>query len=456
MTRVLALVAAVLAACSCQNIEQAAGVSLGPRKAIAELKYAGDRPDAPPLEERGNSVFTNAAYDETGSILITQPWFGTSRIQVWDTKTGSIISGFDGIIPSPGSRHIWNIDSARRRLFARTGKDDAFALFDLMTGETISVIDDTDDGAGGKTKPPSPFNGPYSVGFTHDATQVMIFKPGVIELWGVDPVRMAKRVPSPFTEQRFAPVAVGGTPGSTYTDKHSWEWSHDHRTLAVAYTPEEPINAYTQYFLIDAGTLDVARLRLPEPEALNTFGALEFSPDGRWLAVGHHEGMLIYDLKKKEWVHRIRGAQHRSDALAPMRFTADGTRVIALGDQLQVSVYDVETGSLLGRLDTLPENWEGQIKISADGSRVVIYRFLSDTFEVLDGNDARRIGWVCPYFCNVLHNPLQPGYAVSPDGKSAAISIRRGAAEWDTATDTIKFPLKDPKRKPLPYPMQQR
>ena len=46
---------------------------------------------------------------------------------------------------------------------------------------------------------------------------------------------------SPFTEERFAPVAVGGTPGSTYTDKHQWEWSPDRRTLAVAYTPEEPM-----------------------------------------------------------------------------------------------------------------------------------------------------------------------------------------------------------------------
>ena len=51
------------------------------------------------------------------------------------------------------------------------------------------------------------------------------------------------------------------------------------------------------------------------------------------------------------------------------------------------------------------------------------------------------------------HAPLQPGYAISPDGKSVAVSIRRGAAVWDTATDRIKFPLRDSKRKPLPYPM---
>ena len=138
-----------------------------------------------------------------------------------------------------------------------------------------------------------------------------------------------------------------------------------------------------------------------------------------------------------------------------MRFIADSSRVIALGDQLQISVYDVPTGALVGRHQPTFENWEGELKVSANGGRIVVYKFLSDTFEVLDGSDARRLGWVCPYFCNVMHNPNQPGYAVSPDGKSVAISHRRGAAVWDTATDTIRFPLRDPKRKPLPYPMQR-
>ena len=94
-------------------------------------------------------------------------------------------------------------------------------------------------------------------------------------------------------------------------------------------------------------------------------------------------------------------------------------------------------------------------KISADGSRIVVYKFLPDIFEVFDGHDGRRLGWVCPYFCNIKHAPLDRPFAVSPDGKSVAISNRRGVAVWDTATDTIRVPLRDPKRKPLPYPMQQ-
>ena len=143
---------ALLILAACDQAERAIGSAVGPRKAIAELKYAGDRPDVPPLEERGNAQFTDAAYDDTGTLLITQAWFGSARMQVWNAADGTLISGFDGIIPNPGSKNIWMIDSARRRLFARNGKSDGFALFDLMTGKTISVIDDTDDGAGGKVR----------------------------------------------------------------------------------------------------------------------------------------------------------------------------------------------------------------------------------------------------------------------------------------------------------------
>jgi hypothetical protein len=420
------------------------------KKAIPELKYSGDRPDAPPLEERGNAVFGDAAFDASATLLITQSFGGSARMQVWDTKTGAMISGFDAIVPNPGSRTIWMIDSARKRIFARNGKNDGYALFDLMTGKTLSTIADTDDGAGGTVPPPPAFREPYAVGLTADGTQALIFKPGVMELWDVDPARLARRQPSPFTTQRFAPVATGGTPGSTYTDKHQWEWSPDRRTLAVAYTPDEPVQAYTQYMLIDAATLEVERLTHPELEQRRSHAGFAFSPDHRWLAIGDNEGFWLYDRTTKEWAKHIAGEERRSNALAPMRFTADSKRLIALGDQLQINVFDVESGARLGRYQPPFGQFEGAIRVSSDGSRIIVYRFLPDIFEVLDGNDAKRVGWVCPYFCNVMHAPNLPGYAVSPDGKLVAASHRRGTAVWDTDTDTIRFPLRDPKRKPLP------
>ena len=206
--------------------------------------------------------------------------------------------------------------------------------------------------------------------------------------------------------------------------------------------------------LLDTTTLDISgfRCRMNDQPHLCV---VAFSPDGHWLALGTTEEMWLYDRHIPGYTRAIAGHAKRSNLLGPMAFTPDSTRVMALGDQLQVSVYDPSTGGQVGRVDQEFENWEGELKVSADGSRMVVYRFVSDTFEVLDGATAKRLSWVCPYFCNVMHNPNQPPYAISPDGKSVAISHRRGAAVWDTTTDTIKFPLKDAKRKPLPYPMQR-
>lgn len=447
---------ALVALAACEQVERAASTALPSRKAIAEVPHRGDRADAPPLEQRGNAQFSDARYDDSGTLLLTVGEIGSSgRLLVWNATTGALVSAFDAIVPSRGSRNHWMIDSKRKRLLARRGADDAHALFDLMTGEMISVIEDTDDGAGGKTKPPPAFREPYPVGLVGDQSQVLIFKPGVVQLWDLDPPKLAKSVPSPFTEQRFFPACTGGTPGSTYTDKQCWELSDDGRTLAVAFTPDDPVDAYTQYMLIDTASLEIERLAMPESSHGHSFKSFALSPDNRWLAVGNSEGFWLYDRPARAWTRWTAGQEHRSNALAPMRFTADSKRLIALGDQLQLNAFDVESGALIGRHNQPFGDYEGEIKISADGSRVVIYKFLPDILEIFDGATMQRLGWVCPYFCNVMHNPIQPGYAVSPDGASVAVSHRRGVAVWDTAMDRLRVPLHDSKRKPLPYPRQQ-
>jgi WD40 repeat protein len=248
-------------------------------------------------------------------------------------------------------------------------------------------------------------------------------------------------------DERGLASCVGGMP-ATYHDKQCWEWSPDRRTLALAYTAERKVGADNEFILIDTTTLQYERLDPPRQAKRQTFSSFAFSPDNRWLALGTAQGFLLYDRRAREWGRLVGGDHPRNKYLGPMRFTSDSSQLIALGDQLRISVHQVPSGVRIGMHQPKPDNWEGELKVSADGSRMLVYKFSSDTFEVLDGN-AARIGWVCPYYCNMRHNPVQPPYAVSPDGSSVAISHRRGAAVWDTATDTIRFPLHDPKRKPL-------
>ena len=132
-----------------------------------------------------------------------------------------------------------------------------------------------------------------------------------------------------------------------------------------------------------------------------------------------------------------------------MGFTTDAARLVTLGDQLQISAVDVGSGRVVGRLEPPFDDFEGIFRLSRNGERSVVYHFLSDILEVVDGRTARRTGWVCPYFCNVKHNPVPVAYAVSPDGRIVAASHRMGAGLFDPLTDRLIAPLNDPQLPPL-------
>ena len=416
--------------------------------AIPELAYAGDRPDAPPLEQRGNATFMFAKFDDEGKFLVTVPFMGPAGgLIAWDAQTGAMLSRLDIKIPMMLSWPVWMIDGTRGRMLGQNSSlyDDKFRLVDLRTGRIVGDLPDENT----DTKHPT-----MAAGLVGDGNEVLLFKPGRLEVWQLDPPQLARSIPSPMPVDRYVPGCVGGIP-ATYNDKHCFEFSPDRRTLAVAYTPVFSPMSESHFIVIDLPTLEVKELRMPNERANRTLASFAFSPDNKWLAVGTDREMLIYDRADYSWANTIPGDHKRNQLVGPVRFTPDSKRVITLEDQLQASVYDADSGKLIGRHKPEFENWEGVFEVSRDGSRVVIYKFLSDTFEVMDGQDMKRLGFVCPYFCNVKHNPIQPPYAVSPDGRHVAISHRRGTAIWDTATDQIRFPLRDPDRKPLPYPYQQ-
>jgi WD40 repeat protein len=356
----------------------------------------------------------------------------SAGLQVWDAKTGERVTNINASIPY----NLWMIDSRRQRLLGNKPSARGFHLFDLRTGREISTIPDEAE------KPAR------AAGLTADGNEVLLFKPGLLEVWQLDPPALARRAESPLSRERYFPGCVGGIP-FTYNDKSCWEWSPDRRTLALAFTPVFSPMSESHFMLIDVATLEVQELVLPTERKSRTLAAFAFSGDGQRLAVGTDQELLIYNRVSGKWGPTIRGDHKRNRYLGAMRFTADGSRVIALGDLAQVSVYDVARGERVGRLE--PPDWdqEAVFRVSRDGSRIVLYHFVSDTFEVLDGRDARRLGWVCPYFCNAKHNPIEVPFAVSPDGESLAVSSPRGTAVWNVASDSLKLALRDPQRTPL-------
>ncbi len=389
----------------------------------------GDRWDAPPLPLRGNASFVSATFDDEGKLLLTVPGIIGNHVQVWNVKTGDLVTTIDAVLAD----RLWMIDSRRQRLLARKPSTSGLHLFDLRTGRDISTV------------PYEAGEPARAAGLTADGNGVLLFKPGWLEVWQLDPPALMRRAESPLPLEHYFPHCVGGIP-ATWNDKSCLEWSLDRRTLAIAYTPVFSPMSESHFVLIDVATLDTRELLLPTERQSRTLAAFAFSPDGQKLALGTDQELLIYDRASGRWGPTILGDHQRNPYLGAMRFTADGSRVIALGDLDQISVYDVATGERVGQHRSYDGSLEYVFRVSRDGRRIVLYHFLDDIFEVLDGGTAAHLGWVCPYFCWRKHNPIEVPYAVSPDGESVAAAHRRGTAVWNTASNSLKFAMHDPRR----------
>ena len=109
--RAKALLLAAAIASGCQALD-----SVTTRQpAIPDIPFAGDRPDAPPLEQRGNGTFLFASYDPSGKYLVTVPFMGPpAGLISWDATTGELLSHLLFQIPMY-SKPIWMLDGTRSR-----------------------------------------------------------------------------------------------------------------------------------------------------------------------------------------------------------------------------------------------------------------------------------------------------------------------------------------------------
>jgi len=152
--RGLCIVVATLSIAGCDIVDL-----VRPRKgAIPEAPYAGERPDAPPREKRGNAEFSSAAFVDSGSLLVTRSPSGSARIQVWDARTGALVAGIDAVLAQSSARGPWMIDGKRERLLAAGRSERDHALYDLRSGREIAHLPGVERG----TKPR------IAAGLTHD------------------------------------------------------------------------------------------------------------------------------------------------------------------------------------------------------------------------------------------------------------------------------------------------
>ncbi len=426
-TRPRARIAAVGAAASFLSVA-ACDLVVGDRRARAELDHVGFRNDVPD-SERGNAVFDDAWWSDDGALLVTQHHLADG-LRVWDGRDGRLLSTLSA---SPNDGELL-VHGARHCIVAhqRSSSTLELQLVDARDGKVLASAPDDPD------RPTA------LIGWTDQGAGIVVARPAGIQVLSSDDLRVLRGVELPADSHRYRPT--GALLAGSYNDKRSAELSRSGAWLARAAAVYDDGQRWF-YDLADLRSVRVANLESPSPQA--GFASFAFSGDERWLALGLSDGLWLYDLAERAFVRSVKISGRRNNFIAPMAFTDGDRRLVALCDQLEVLAIDVHTGEIVGQHPAPFEDWEGVFRASADGSRVALYHFTSDTLEVLSGADATRIGWVCAYFCNRLHNPVRVHFELSPDGRTLAAAHRYGAALWGTDTDRLIAALQDPTLAPV-------
>ncbi len=170
----------------------------------------------------------------------------------------------------------------------------------------------------------------------------------------------------------------------------------------------------------------VARL-----SGLRWLSCAAFSPDGRLLAVGTNEAVVLYDTGRWTEAGRLRFPDSNVFCLA---FSPDGAR-LAAGGMGEVRVWAVGTRELLYAL-RIPGGMVSAVRFAPDGVLLV---------GAADG--ALRLwplGAGAPSWTKPAHTVPVREIVLSPDGKLAATSGIDRAILWDTATwkEVASFPDK--------------
>ena len=138
--------------------------------------------------------------------------------------------------------------------------------------------------------------------------------------------------------------------------------------LAVEFSPDSTL-------LGSSGANDTAKLwRVSDGELLQTFpyGAIAFTPDGKYFCYDNHDGTAIFWDVQTNGIARIFPAWGSA-----VRFTANGQILVTVNGPL-INLWRVATGALLASYDTAPDGTARSLDVSPD-ARLFAYGTYSGT-----------------------------------------------------------------------------
>ncbi|MCZ6680401.1 MAG: hypothetical protein O7E52_24490 [Candidatus Poribacteria bacterium] len=121
--------------------------------------------------------------------------------------------------------------------------------------------------------------------------------------------------------------------------------------------------------------------------------SIQFSPDGKHLAVGLYQWVQLWDVQAREV---LRHFEPHADAVRCLKFSSDGKLLFAGGglpaEMGEVKVWDVESGDLVSTLELHADTVEA-IGLSPDGSKLLTVSMDEQVFVVSlpEGEIARTL-----------------------------------------------------------------
>ena len=164
---------------------------------------------------------------------------------------------------------------------------------------------------------------------------------------------------------------------------------------------------------------------------LQTAHNFALSPDGKTLAAGRGERLLLFDVASGKMRHSCK----HEKTIINLHFTSDGKKLFTASQEGDIKVWDVAAGkevrALFGRIEDIH-----QVDLSPDGKLLAVH---SDNKVTLwdVANDKALLAWAS---LTIRINSKCHGF--TPDGKHLAIAwaINPGEAKlglWDVATGKL-------------------
>lgn len=147
----------------------------------------------------------------------------------------------------------------------------------------------------------------------------------------------------------------------------------------------------------------------------NSFKCTDFSPNGKWLAIGYENGDIrIWDLEQEKFINTLSAPPDSHLHLRDIEYSLNGRWIVALVPN-SLTLWDVEKKTRTILLENTRIGFIRNVKVSPDGKYIGIRTH---------GKSYGYIIWSLPEV-QIYHSVAEgniSGLAFSPDGKTVAVS----------------------------------